>query len=34
MAQLDRVLDDVFPVLGSIHLCCKFYILSNMVRTL
>jgi len=34
MAQLARVLDNVFPVLGSIQLYCKIYILSNIVRTL
>jgi hypothetical protein len=34
MAQLARALAAVSPGLGSIHVCCKIYILSNIVRTL
>src|SRR6266702_2572896 len=34
MAQLATLLHDVFLVPGSIHSCCKIFILSNMVRTL
>ena len=34
IAELDKVLCAVVLGLGSIHACCKIYILSKMVRTL